>query len=114
MKKHFTLYRTGWALIVFETVLSAVGFLSVFMVNGADAITSDHIALLFLFILTIASIFCMRYGKSSYKKAVLWMAVLPLMFVSYEVSASFFVHSQTQVATTSANQMLFVLTNPVR
>ncbi|HVF81042.1 MAG TPA: hypothetical protein VM884_03875 [Flavisolibacter sp.] len=113
MKKHFNLYNTGWLIVLFETVMSTAWFLSVFMVNGTDAIGADHISLLLLVTLTIVSVVLMKARKPFLNKAVLWIAILPLMFIGYEVMATFLMPYQAPSVSSSANQLLFVL-NPVR
>lgn len=91
MKKHFSLYNTGWIIVLFETIMCAVCTLSLLMVNGTDAIGADHISLFLLVAITIASIILMKARKAMLSKTVLWMAVLPLLFVGYEVLATFLI-----------------------
>ena len=104
MKKHFSLYYTGWLIVMFETVMCAVCTLSVLMVNGADAIGADHISLFLLVAITIASLILMKARKAVLHKAVLWMAVLPLLFVGYEVMATFLMPYGAQSLSATAGQ----------
>ncbi|HZH63957.1 MAG TPA: hypothetical protein VEY10_03630 [Flavisolibacter sp.] len=113
MKKYFTLRHTGWAIVLFEMVMCAVWFLSVFMVNGTDTIGADHLSLLLLVALTIASIRLMKARNPLFNKAVLWIAILPLMFIGYEAAATFMMPYEVQAFSSPANQLLFVL-NSVR
>ena len=89
MKKHFTLRRVGRLIVFVEIVLCAVATLAVLMVNGPDAFTADHLSLLVLVGITVASITLLKMRKAVHDKTVLWMAVLPLLFVGYETVAPF-------------------------
>lgn len=84
MKQQLLSLYTGWTIISFEILLSLVLLLSVLMVNGTDYISSDHIALLAIFLVTITSILFMNTRKPAYKRAVVWLAVMPFAFTGYE------------------------------
>ena len=92
MKKHLNLYTIGRAVVMFETILCVIATLCVLMVNGPDGFSTDYFSLLFLIAITIASNILIRTNK--YQKTVLWMSVLPMMFVSYQVVAAFLIPYQ--------------------
>ena len=89
MKKYINLHNAGRIIVFFEILLCAVATLSVLMVNGADSFSTDHLALILLIAITIASVFLRKGSNLQQQKMVLWMAVLPLLFVSYEAIAAF-------------------------
>jgi glucan phosphoethanolaminetransferase (alkaline phosphatase superfamily) len=114
MKNLLNISSVGRISVFFEIIMCAVWSLSVFMVNGADAVNEDHISLMLLVTLTIASIVLMKTRKTHLNKAVLWIAILPLLFISYEAASTFLVPYEAQsLQHHSTSQMLFVL-NPVR
>ena len=85
MKKYFSIYSIGWAIVLFEIILCTVFTLSVFLVNGTDAVGKDHLVLFSLIAITIVSIILMKSGKNFFNKAVLGMALIPLLFIGYQV-----------------------------
>jgi hypothetical protein len=94
MKKYISLYNAGRVIVFFEIVLCAVATLSLLMVNGTGELTTDHLSLLLLVGITTASTVLLKASKPGYQKTVLWMAVLPLLFVSYETIAAFVIPYQ--------------------
>ena len=95
MKKHLTLYTIGRMIVLFETILCVIATLCVLMVNGPDSFSTDYLSLLLLIIITIASNIMIRARKPLHHKTVLWMSVLPMLFVSYEVVAAFLIPYQS-------------------
>ena len=95
MKKHLTLYTIGRMIVLFETILCVIATLCVLMVNGPDSFSTDYLSLLLLIIITIASNIMIRARKPLHYKTVLWMSVLPMLFVSYEVVAAFLIPYQS-------------------
>ena len=113
MRSVINISSVGRIIVFFETIMCTVWSLSVFMVNGADAVNEDHISLLLLVAITIASIVLVNTRKPNLKKAVLWMAILPLLFVSYEATVTFLVPYETQqVLATPGTHVAFVF-NPL-
>lgn len=97
MKKHFTFYSVGWMIVLFEAALCVVFALSVLLVNGTDAVGNDHVSLALLIAITVASAVLMKSGKRFLAKAVLGIALLPLLAIGYEAMILFLLpsHSQT-------------------
>ena len=93
MKKHLNLYTIGRAVVLFETILCVIATLCVLMVNGPDSFSADYFSLFFLIAITIASNILIR--TSRHHKTVLWMSVLPMLFVSYQVIAAFLIPYQS-------------------
>lgn len=89
MKKHLTLSLAGRLIVFVEIVLCLVATLTVLMVNGTDSFTADHLSLLLLIGITVASVVLLKARKALHQKAVLWMSVLPLLFISYQSLAAF-------------------------
>lgn len=87
MKKHLNLYTAGRIVLFFETVLCVVTALSVLMVNGIDSFSADDLSVLVLIGITITTRAFMRSSNIFLNKAVLWMAALPLLLISYELLA---------------------------
>ena len=114
MKKLLNISSVGRIIVFLEIIMCAVWSLSVLMVNGTDAISNDHISLFLLLTLTIASVLLVKSRKPFLNKAVLWIAILPLLFISYETAATFLMPYDVQsVQPANANQIMFIL-NPVR
>jgi hypothetical protein len=84
MKKYFSLHNIGWLIVLFESLTCSVLALSVFLVNGTDAIGKDHLALFLLLAITLVSVVLMKSRRSFLNKAVLGLAVLPLVFIGYQ------------------------------
>ena len=89
MKKYIILRNTGRIIVFLEIMLCAVATLSVLMVNGADSFSTDHLSLLALIGITIASAIIRKNRAVQQQKLVLWLAVLPLLFISYEAVTAF-------------------------
>lgn len=89
MKKYIILRNTGRIIVFLEIMLCAVATLSVLMVNGADSFCTDHLSLLALIGITIASAIIRKNRAVQQQKLVLWLAVLPLLFISYEAVTAF-------------------------
>jgi hypothetical protein len=89
MKKHYTIYTAGQVIVSIEIILCIVATLSVLLVNGTGSFTPDHLSLLLLMAITVCSAFLLKAGKRLYRKAVLWLAILPLFFIGYEAVISF-------------------------
>ena len=87
MKKHLNLYTAGRIILFFETVLCVVTALSVLMVNGIDSFSADHLSVLVLIGITITTRAFIKSSNIFLNKAVLWMAALPLLLISYELLA---------------------------
>ena len=106
MKKHFTFYSIGWLVVLFEIILCIVFALSVVLVNGTDNVGKDHASLLFLVTLTVASIVLMKSGKRFLNKAVLGIAILPLLAIGYEVMITFLLPAHAQLAASASHSAL--------
>ena len=89
MKKYISLHNAGRIIVFFEILLCSVATLSVLMVNGADSFGTDHISLFVLMAITIVSAIIRKRSNTQQQKLVLWMAILPLLFVSYEAVTAF-------------------------
>lgn len=89
MKKYISLHNAGRVIVFFEILLCAVATLSVLMVNGADSFSADHLSLLALIGITIFSVALLKSSRPQQQRLVLWMAVLPLVFISYETVVAF-------------------------
>jgi hypothetical protein len=113
MKKQFSISSVGRIIVFFEVIMCAVWTLSVFMVNGTDTISQDHVALFCMVAMTVSSIILLKARKPLFNKVVLGIAVLPLLFISYQATSTFFVPYEAQSMQMPSTQMLFVL-NPVR
>lgn len=113
MKKQLTISSVGRIIVFFEIIMCTVWTLSVFMVNGTDAIGEDHVALFLLIAMTVASIVLLKARNRLFNRAVLWIAILPLLFISYEATTAFFVPYESPSIGASINPVAFVL-NPVR
>lgn len=87
MKKHLNLYTAGRIILFFETILCAVTAMSVLMVNGIDTFSADHLSLLILIGITITTRVFIKSSNIFLNRAVLWMAALPLLLISYELLA---------------------------
>ena len=111
MRRLINISSVGRIIVFFETIMCAVWALSVFMVNGADAVNEDHLSLLLLITITIASIVLMKTSKPNLKKDVLWIAIFPLLFIGYEATITFLVPYQTQIPETPPTTTAFVI-NP--
>jgi hypothetical protein len=91
MKKHFTLHFVGRLIVLLEIAMCATWTLSVLMVNGLDSLSLDHLSLLLLVALTVVSLVLLKSGSLRFKKAVLWIAVLPLLHLVYEAASTFII-----------------------
>ena len=87
MKKHLNLYTAGRIILFLETVLCVVTALSVLMVNGIDSFSTDHLSVLVLIGITVTTRAFVRSSNIHLNRAVLWMAALPLLLISYELLA---------------------------
>jgi hypothetical protein len=89
MKQHLNFYIVGRIVLVFEIILCVVTTLSVLMVNGIESFSADHLSLLILIGITIATKLFINSANTRLNKAVFWMAVLPFMLISYELVSMF-------------------------
>jgi len=87
MKKYLNLYTVGRIILIVESVICIVASLCVLIVNGVDSFSTDHLLLLAVIAITIASRLFIKSPKPILNKAVLWMAGAPLLFISYEIVA---------------------------
>lgn len=112
MKKLLNISSVGRMIVFVELLMCSVWTLSVFMVNGADAFTSDHISLLLLVGVTALSIAFLKADRKNLNKAVLWIAILPMLFLSYEASVTFLSPYEVQSLQAHSSNLLFFL--PIR
>lgn len=89
MKKHLNLAAAGRLVLLIEIALFTVALLCAVMVNGTDIFTTDYLWLLFLLIIIIVSAVLVKAPTIFHRKAVLWISVLPLLFISYQTVALF-------------------------
>ena len=89
MKKLLTISSVGRMIVFFEVIMCCTYSLSVLIVNGADAFSEDHLALLLLAAITIVSAVLLKSRRRMLNKMALWIAILPLLFVSYQSTAAF-------------------------
>ena len=95
MKKHLSLHTIVRMIVLFETILCVIATLCLLMVNGPDSFSADHLSILLLVAITVASNLMIRTRKPLHHKTILWMSVLPMLFVSYEVVAAFLIPYQS-------------------
>lgn len=112
MKKLLNISSVGRMIVFVEILMCAVYTLSVFIVNGTDAISSDHISLMLLVALTITSIILLKSSRANLNKAVLWIAILPILFLGYEASATFFHSYEAQSFPSNSFNLLHLV--PIR
>lgn len=88
MKKHLNLTAAVRLLLFVDVLLCIVAALTVTMVNGADGFSLDHLFLLMLVIITVLTAFLSKTPGLLHNKALVWVALIPLAFVSYQTIAS--------------------------
>ena len=89
MKKHLNLAAAGRIVLFIEIALFTVALLCAVMVNGTDILTTDYLWLLFLLAVIIVSAVLLKAPAAFHRKAVLWISVLPMLFISYQSVALF-------------------------
>lgn len=89
MKKYLTLAIAGRFVLFIEIVLFVVALLCAVMVNGTEVFTTDYVWLLALLAIIIVSAVLVKAPTAFRRKAVLWISVLPLLFISYQSIALF-------------------------
>ena len=88
MNKHLNLYIAVRIVVFFETIFCTIATLCVLMVNGFGDFSADHLLLFLLVAVTIASSNLLKFRKPVYYKTILWMSLLPLLLISFEVIAA--------------------------
>lgn len=110
MKRHYELYQIVKLIVAFEIAFCIIWTFTLFLINGAGAFSVDHALLLFIIALTITSITFMK-KKAFFKKAVLWMALVPFLLVVMAAKPG----SSTQRAKSSGgDRAVYLLSKTVR
>lgn len=88
VKKHLNLTIAVRLLLFVDVLLCVIAALTVTMVNGADGFTLDHVCLLVLVGITVLTAFLVKKPGFLHNKALVWIALAPLAFVSYQTVVS--------------------------
>ena len=88
MKKYYNLATAVRLILYVDVALCAVAALVITMVDGTDDFSLDYVCLLILVGITVLTAFLLKKPGFLHNKILVWVALSPLVFVSYQTMIS--------------------------